>query len=314
MKSPSISAVVTVYNAEEYVAQALQAILSQTRPPEEVLVVNDGSTDGTLNELAQFGKDIRVISQANGGHANALNRGFSEARGDYLAKCDADDIWEPEKLMRQVEALEAQPQIDIAFSAARVFGQSDGRWGLPVGDNPKVGILDPHRFAETMYRANGICPSSTLTRRRLYEQLGKFAEHLAAEDYDYWMRALRAKAVFHYDPAMLVRHRRHQSNVSSNHLAMKQADIFVHNRDADLVDSQPLVQKTLARDFFVVGRLLRDEGRPREARAALVKSLRYKPTPRAMAWAVMLSTPERYQRSLSNRVISAKRALRPEPS
>jgi glycosyltransferase involved in cell wall biosynthesis len=308
VRAPSISAVVTAYNAEEYVAQTLQAILSQSRPPEEVVVVNDGSTDGTRDELARFRGEIRVVNQSNHGHPHALNRGFGEARGDYLAKCDADDIWEPEKLRRQVEALAARPQIDIAFCAARVFGESAGRWGMPVDDGASAGILDRRSFGRAMYRANGVCPSSTLVRRGLYEQLGPFAEHLAAEDYDYWMRALRAGAVFHYDPAMLVRHRRHNGNVSSNQLAMKRADLYVRCRDAELIDDRALVQKVVAHDYFVLGWLLRDQGRPREARSAFVSSLRHRPTLRAFAWVLILSAPERHRRVLGDRAISLRRA------
>ena len=309
MKSPTISAVVTVYNAEEYIGQSLNAILSQTRPPEEVVVVNDGSIDGTPDELERFRGDIRVVRQPNGGHPNALNRGFAEARGDYLAKCDADDIWEPNKLARQVAELETYPEIDIAFSAARIFGQSVGRWGMPAEDDSSVGVLDRHRFGRTLYRVNVICPSSTLIRRGLYERLGPFAEHLAAEDYDYWMRALRAGAVFHYDPATLVGHRRHKRNVSSDQLAMSRTDLFVHSRDADLIASPSLVRRVLARDFFVIGRLLRDQGRPREARAALLASLRHRPTPRGLAWVLVLSAPDHCRQALADGLVSVKRAL-----
>jgi len=134
-------------------------------------------------------------------------------------------------------------------------------------------------------------------------------ERIAIEDYDYWMRTLRAGAVFYYDPAMLVRYRRHEVNVSSNHRAMGEADLAVHRWNADLVDSPSLVRKVLARDYFVLGRLLRDEDRARDARAAFVSSLRQRPTLRGLAWALLLSAPERHRRTLSDRVIRIKRAV-----
>ncbi len=310
---PSVSAVVGAYQAERFIGETLESILGQTRPPDEVIVVDDGSTDGTARVLERFGERIRVVRQANSGCAAAFNTAFREARGDYVAECGADDIWEPDKLERQVRALEAHPEIDIVFCAARVFGHMEGKWGMPTAEDPSVGIMDRRRFGRTLYRANPVCPSTTLVRRRLYEQLGAFAEDIATEDYDYWMRAQRAGAVFYYDPSMLVRYRRHERNASSNHLAMGQTDLFVRRRDADLVDSRWLVRKVLARDYFVVGRLLRDHGRTREARAAFVTSLRHRPTLRGLAWALILSAPERYRPALGDRLVSIKRALYPSP-
>ena len=144
--TPSISVVVTVYNGEEYVAEALTSILGQTHRPDEVIVVDDGSTDGTARELERFAGDIRVIAQANTGHAGALNRGYPEARGDYIAKCDADDIWEPDKLSRQVRALVDHPEIDVAFSGARNFGLAEDEWVHAPGE----GLLDPRELTRAL--------------------------------------------------------------------------------------------------------------------------------------------------------------------
>jgi glycosyltransferase involved in cell wall biosynthesis len=305
----TISAVIGAYQAERYIAETLESILSQTRPPDEVIVVDDGSTDGTARELERFGDRIRVVRQANRGCAAAFNTAFREARGDFVGECGADDIWEPNKLEQQVEALETHPEIDIAFCAARVFGHMEGQWSMADSGDPSVGIMDPHRFGRTLFRVNPVCPSTTLVRRRLYEQLGAFSEEFATEDYDYWMRAQRAGATFYYDPRMLVRYRRHERNASSNHLAMGETDLIVRRRDAELIDSPVLVRKVLARDFFIVGRLLRDQGRVREARAAFVSSLRQRPSLRGLAWVLILSAPPRYHRTLGDRVVSIKRAL-----
>jgi glycosyltransferase involved in cell wall biosynthesis len=307
---PSIAAVIGAYQAERYIAETLESIIGQTHPPDEVIVVDDGSTDGTARELERFSDRIRVVRQANAGCAAAFNTAFRQARCDYVAECGADDIWEPNKLERQFRALTAHPEIDIVFSAARVFGNTDGCWGMPTGEDPSVGIMDAQRFARTMYRSNPVCPSTTLTRRSLYARLGPFAEReqMATEDYDYWMRALRAGAVFYYDAEMLVRYRRHEGNASSNHLAMSRCDLFVHERDADLVD-RSLARRVLARDHFAIGRILRNQDRTGEARAEFLQSLRRRFTPRALAWALLLSVPERHHRVLADRSISIKRAV-----
>ncbi len=305
MKPPTISAVLTVYNGERYIGESLTAILAQSRPPEEIVVVDDGSTDGTADELARFGADIRVISQANGGHANALNRGFREARGDYYAKCDADDIWTAEKLERQAAALVAHPEIDVAFGGAWFFGLEEG----PRAPYPDAGLLEREELLSRLYRANSICASSTLIRRSLYERLGPFDEHLGAEDYDYWMRSLRAGARFYHDPAVLVRFRRHEHNVSADKLKMHRAELLVHSRHAGLVSGRSLPRRVIARDLRNIARALSDQDRPEEARAAFVSSLRRAPSLRGVAWALLLSAPERWRRPLAEVLVSFKRSL-----
>jgi glycosyltransferase involved in cell wall biosynthesis len=310
MKPPTISAVVTVYNGEDYIGEALAAILAQTHPPDEVVVVDDGSTDGTPDELARFRGEIRVVRQPNGGHAAGFNRGFAEARGEYLARCDADDIWEPDKLARQIEGLVEHPEVDIAFGAARTFGRAEQLFSSAPG----VGVLEPRQFAVTLYRRNLVCTSSVLIRRTLYERLGPFVERLITEDYEYWMRALRAGAVFFYDPGVMVSYRLHGANVTNNRLASYRSMLLAHTWHEELLDSPSLVRTVLAADHFMIGRLLVDEGRSREARKEFVSSLRYKPTPRGLAWALVLSTPEGYRRVLADGAVSLKRRLSPTAS
>lgn len=311
-RRPSITVAVPAYQAERFITETLESILAQTHPPDEVIVVDDGSTDGTARELERFGNQIRVIRRPNGGCAAAFNTAFREARCDFVAECGADDIWEPDKLERQVEVLATHPEIDIAFSAARVFGNREGLWGMPSAEDPSVGIMDPRRFARTLYRDNPICPSTLLIRRALYERLGPFAEDIATEDYEYWLRSLRGGAVFYYDPAMLVRYRRHESNASSDHLAMRRTDLLVHRRYAQDVEDPSLVREVLAGDYYAVGRILRNQGRVREARAAFVASFRHRPSLRGLAWVLLLSAPGRHRGMLADRVISVKRALHPE--
>jgi glycosyltransferase involved in cell wall biosynthesis len=310
MSTPTISAVVTVYNAEEYIGEALAAILAQTHAPQEIVVVDDGSTDGTPRELARFGGEIRVVRQANGGHACALNRGCSEARGDYLAKCDADDVWAPDKLARQVESLVAHPQVDIAFAAAQTFGRIE----KPFSSPPGMGVLDGRQFARTLYRRNLVCASSVLIRRASYERLGPFAQELAVEDYEYWMRAVKAGAVFFYDPSVMVSYRVHDANVTNQRLKSYRSMLLAHRWHEDLLDSPALVRRVLAADHFMIGRFLVDEGRPREGRDEFLASLRRRPTLRGLAWALVLSTPESARGRLSRCSVSIKRRFFPGAS
>jgi glycosyltransferase involved in cell wall biosynthesis len=305
MKSPTISAVVPVYNTERYVAEALTAILSQTHPPDEVIVVDDGSTDGTLLELERFRGEIRLIRQGNLGVAGAMNRCFEEARCDYMAKCDADDIWELDKLERQRQTILAHPEVDIAFGGARFFGGSEG----PRAPYSGAGILDRRELARRLYRANFVCSGTTMVRRELHRRLGPFVEGFACEDYDYWMRAVAAGAVFFYDPRVLINYRTHENQVSGNLLRMHRAEYVAHGWHAELVEDARLVRKVRARDLSNIARELSDEDKPREARTAFVAALRQRFSPRLLAWVLVLSMPERYRRPLADGLVLIRRTL-----
>jgi glycosyltransferase involved in cell wall biosynthesis len=305
VSAPTISAVMPVYNGERYVAEALTAILSQTHSPDEVIVVDDGSTDGTQQELERFRGEIRVVKQGNLGVAGAMNRCFEESRCDYMAKCDADDIWELDKLERQVETVIAHPEVDIAFGGARFFGGSEG----PRAPYAGAGMLDRRQLARELYRANFVCSGTTMVRRRLHQRLGPFVEGLDCEDYDYWLRAVSAGAIFFYDSRILVNYRTHENQVSSNLLRMHRAEYVTHGWHAELVKDMRLVRRVKARDLSNIARELSDEDRPIEARAAFLAALRQRLSPRMLVWVLLLSMPDRLRRPLADGLVSIRRTL-----
>ncbi len=309
MARPTISAVVRAYNAEPYIAATVEAILSQTLPPDEVIVVDDGSTDGTLDVLLRFEKEIRLVRQRNQGCAGALNAGFAHARCDFAAVCDADDIWEPTKLECQVDALAQHPEIDVAFTGACVFGQLDETFVEYVGaTSPPPGIIGDRRaFARTLYRANMICASAVLVRLTLQRKLGPFAE--LNEDYEFWLRAVKAGALFYYDPRVLVRCRRHEGNISLGRAAMCEAACALHRQHRDVVDSPWLVRQVLAANLFQLALAQLENGRYDAARQALWASIRQWPTAQRLAWAGVIATPERYRRPLVESIRSLKSTL-----
>src|SRR6185503_2024667 len=111
-----VSAVIPAYQAAAFLADAVESVLAQTEPVGEIVVVDDGSTDGTAAVAASFGDRVRYVRQENQGVAAARNRGVAEARGRLVAFLDADDTWEPEKTARQLAHLRAHPDYAAVYS------------------------------------------------------------------------------------------------------------------------------------------------------------------------------------------------------
>jgi glycosyltransferase involved in cell wall biosynthesis len=302
----TISAVMPVYNGEEFVAESIRSVLEQTRRPDEFIVVDDGSTDATPDILHEFGDEIRVVRQVNQGVWGAMNACFREARCDYVAKCDGDDLWAPEKLARQGVVVEVDPKIDVTFAEARVFGNYDGRWGMPKGDDA-AGVIGRGRLGETMFADNPICPSTTLVRRGLFHQVGGFRD-TRCEDYDFWTRALEVGARFHYDPATMVHYRRHDSNVSSNMLAVHESNLMVRLCNRHLVSPRQ-ARKLIAANLFSVGRDLSEIDCNEDARRFYRDSLKERATARAAAWVALSTAPRVLRRPLAGGAVAVKRTL-----
>jgi glycosyltransferase involved in cell wall biosynthesis len=286
-RTPTITAVVAAYNAEAWIAETLSAILGQSRPPDEIVVVDDGSTDGTAAVLRRFADRVRIVTRENGGCPAAFNTAFAHATCDYVAMCGADDVWEPRKLEWHARTLAEHPQVDVLFGDAQLFGLADGTYAKPPGE----GVLDGRALRDALYRENVICAPSIVIRRNLFERLGPFVERFGADDLEYWMRCLRSGAVFFYDPRVLLRYRRHESNLSSGLLWMTECSHEVHRWYAADLGDDALAHEVLAGDLFKIGRLLVDEGRVAEARRAFRGALRYAVTTRALVWVALLTLP-----------------------
>jgi len=309
--APTISAVIAAYQAEAFIAEAVDSILGQTRPPDEVVVVNDGSTDGTGAELRRFGDRIRVVDRSNGGCPAAFNTAFRTARGDFVAMCGADDIWDPRKLEWQLETIRSYPEVDVLFGHATFFGSMTGEHARP----PIFGLLDGEAFRSALFRANCVCAPTIVIRRSLFEELGPFIEDFGADDYEYWFRCLRAGARFFYDPRTLVGWRKHDANLTRQYDWMDESACVVRCLYAGDLADRATVRETLAPALFRRARRLVEEGRARDARRAFLGSLRHARggTPsdnvRALAWVVVLSLPGASRERLSRGLVRLRRAV-----
>ncbi|HUH81336.1 MAG TPA: glycosyltransferase [Solirubrobacteraceae bacterium] len=308
---PSISAVVATYQAERFIGPALESILGQTRPPDEVVVVDDGSTDATAAVLERFDDRVRVVRQPNRGYPAAMNRAVAESSGDWVALCGADDLWEPRKLEWQEQAILTHPEVDVLFGHAVLFGAINANHPGPA----EVGVLDSRRLLHSLFRLCLVCAPSVALRRSLYDRLGPFRENFDGDDYDYWFRCLRAGARFYFDPRRLVNYRRHDANVTNNQLAVRNAVHDVHRWHADMIDDPGLVREVNTYDLFRIARLLVEEGQPAEARQVFRRTLRYaspataSTSLRALAWTVVLSLPEAARAGAGTALVTLSRAV-----
>jgi glycosyltransferase involved in cell wall biosynthesis len=308
---PSISVVIGAYQAERFIAQTLESILGQTRPPDEIIVVDDGSTDGTASELEKFADSIRIVVRPNGGCPAAFNSAFRVARGDFVAMCGADDIWDPQKLERQTDAILAHPDADVLFAHAVLFGRTEGEHARP----PAAGMLDGDLFRHALFRGNCVCAPSVLIRRSLFERLGPFVEEFGADDYEYWFRCLRAGARFYYDPRPLVRWRQHEGNLSGRMAWMDECSCRVLRWYEGDVADRAVVSEALVPVLSRIARRLVDDGCADEARQTYREVLRYTRgetsllRARVLAWVVVLGLPAGPRKRAVPTLVNVSRAL-----
>ncbi|KQT58461.1 hypothetical protein ASG52_21620 [Methylobacterium sp. Leaf456] len=194
-----ISAVMGAYNAAPYVGAAVESVLAQTMPPFEIIVVDDGSTDGTGDVLRAFGDRIRLIETENRGAPTAFATAVAEASGEGLAFNDADDLWAPTKLAVQSALLAADPGIDAVFGTVQQFASPDWAEGAAFGAFPPQ---------------PGVSKIGIFVRREAFLRTGSFDPSYRLMDFpDWYARASLAglRAAHHPD---LVAHRRlHAGNV-----------------------------------------------------------------------------------------------------
>jgi glycosyltransferase involved in cell wall biosynthesis len=204
MNKSLISCIVPVFNGENYLAEALESILAQTYRPIEVIVVDDGSTDGTADVAARYGDRIRYVRQNNGGPPTARNLGLSMATGEFVAFLDSDDLWHPEKLERQMACFETRPELDLCVTHLQRF------W-IPQLEQEQKRFQD-HRYAEVL---PGYVTQTLLARRTLFDSVGCFdTSRRVGDPMDWFLRAGEMGAVMELLPDLLVYLRMHEKNLS----------------------------------------------------------------------------------------------------
>lgn len=219
-REKTIDVVIPVYNGEKFIGQALSSVLAQTRKPDTIIVVDDGSTDKTADTIRSRLSEgpIRYIRKPNGGPSSARNIGIAEGSGMYVTFLDADDVWESTKLEKQASMFEHSRLNNLGVvHCGIVFIDADGEPKKKFGVSPLAKDARG-QISGKLSRSNCIVgsASSVMIRRECFAAAGLFDESLrTAEDWDMWLRIAE-----HYDydfvDEPLVHIRRHSENSSSD--------------------------------------------------------------------------------------------------
>ncbi|MDQ2936448.1 MAG: glycosyltransferase family 2 protein, partial [Acidobacteriota bacterium] len=205
--APAVSVIVPAYNVAAYIADALASVFAQTFTNFEVIVINDGSPDTAELErvLEPFRESMIYIKQENRGPSGARNAGIRRARGQYVAFLDADDVWLAEYLSEQIQALNADPALDLIYADATLFGEGDRAGETFMDTCPSMG---PVTLESLLSQRCVVITSCVVVRRQTLIDAGLFDEnYYRSEDFDLWVRLVYAGARLSYQRKVLARHR-----------------------------------------------------------------------------------------------------------
>lgn len=207
--NPDISVVIPTFNRVGLVERAVASVLAQTRRAQEVIVVDDGSTDGTTELLQERFGAVEYLRQEHQGVSAARNRGIAAATGQWIALLDSDDEWLPEKLDRQLASLELAP--DYLVCHTDEIWVRRGRRVNPRRKHAKQGgWIFRHCLPLCV-----VSPSSALIHRSVFEEIGHFDETLpACEDYDFWLRVCSRWPILFVPERLVVKHGGHEDQLS----------------------------------------------------------------------------------------------------
>lgn len=261
--SQNVSVIIPTYNYGRFIADAVRSVLLQTSDPFEIIVVDDGSTDDTENIVRGFGDRVRYIRQENAGVCSARNRGVAESSGDFIAFLDADDIWLPEKLERQLAKFDEDDEIGLVHCAMREFDSETGKTVKMHQEGGEGWIADDLLLWEKPVITG---PGGTvIVRREVFEKSGGFDPKLkVGEDWDFCYRVARLYKVGFVTEA-LVKYRSHSASAHRNVDEMERGMSRFYKKAFDTKEDSILrlrsraygnYHRVLAGSFFYIGRYI----------------------------------------------------------
>lgn len=277
---PLISIIIPIYNGEKTIKNTIESVLKQSFTDFEIIVVNDGSQDSTLEILNQIKDErLRVFSYSNAGVSASRNRGLALARGEFISFLDADDLWTPDKLESQLRALQAHPQAAVAYSWSDWVDES-GQF-LRAGGHITVNGKAYEKLLVRDFVESG---SNPLIRKQALDEVGEFDSSVTpAEDWDMWLR-LAARYEFVTVPYPQILYRISPNSASFNVWKMEAGSLRVIERAfTDAPEPlQSLKKEVLASRYkYLTFKAIEGLPEPQKGLAAikfLVQVFRYQPS------------------------------------
>lgn len=253
MNLPKVSVIIPNYNYAKYIAKTIDSVLAQTYENIEIIVVDDGSKDKSIEVLKKYGEKITIIEQKNQGVSLARNNGAEKSTGEYIAFLDADDIWLPEKLERQMQKFFEDEEIGLVHCSMTYIDPNDEVCGQ-INEGMEGNVAHEFlRFTKGVVIGAG---STGIVPRKVFEEIGGFDHRLStAADWDFSYRiATKYKIGFIRQP--LVLYRLHNSNMHSN-IKLMEHDMmlgfekaFANGTSIDKNECYGNLHKTLAGSYF----------------------------------------------------------------
>lgn len=280
--APAVSVIMPAYRCAAYIGAALDSVFAQTFTDYEVIVVNDGSPDTPELErvLAPYRERIVYLQQENRGVSAARNAAIRVARAPLVAMLDPDDLWEPDYLAVQVEAMRRDPTLELLYPNALLFGDGPLAGKIYMEVNPSDGEVT----FERLLKQECTIVNYVIARRDTIMRVGGFDESLRrSEDFDLWLRILKGGGRIAYHRRVLARYRRHAGSLSSDPVLMLEDLLRVLDKAGRTLDldeaERELLQRERARFHaslrFHEGKRAFLDGDARAALAGLTEANRY---------------------------------------
>ncbi len=212
-----VSVVMPAYNAEKYIAEAIESVLAQTFEDFEFIIINDGSTDNSLAIMEQYrAKDVRikVYSHENIGVGSSLNRAMETAKGKWIARIDADDIMLPDRLEKQLHYLEANPAVDVLSCWAYYINRKGKVIGKLIHPTDLNSEEDNKRYLQSNKIVHVLQPA-VMMRKEIILRLGGYKSISPSEDIELWNRLIEQGAIIVCMQEILMKYRIHQDSITT---------------------------------------------------------------------------------------------------
>ena len=231
--------IIPIYNGEQYVAKAINSVLAQTYQNIEILLINDGSSDGSKAVILDYINLPNVVyrEQSNGGVAAARNIGLRAARGELIAFLDQDDVWMPQKIELQAQYMQTHPKIGLVHANIEYIDEHS----QPIEKRRSEWQTNASGLCfEEMFKENGIAVLTVCIRRKVCIEIGYFREDVSGvDDYDYWLRVAYSHQIGHINQ-VLAHYRLHTHNESQNWLRQ---EIRLSRVLEDAISDNPVVRR-----------------------------------------------------------------------